>query len=162
MFSKNVANLSNTYSIYNGFYAFAEIKDSYSVLNGVFNWRIEDAQSWTEIIEDIEQVLSTPDDENIYNSDGTLYQGKYNIEQSSDPDSYCLRVCYNTDNVISPTTIYSYKEKTCLCVSDKGLQLHIPTKQILVLIKAWRSFLMSDNEAEEGWVNIDFSETSSC
>lgn len=74
--------------------------DTYRIpLEGVFNLRSEDGNDWIGIVSDIEVVLSTPSGENIYNEDGSLSSGRYNIEQDNRETSYYLRKCFKT-----PTT----------------------------------------------------------
>jgi hypothetical protein len=135
------------------------IYDSERILESVFNHRIEDAQSWSEIIEDIEFIMSMPN-EYVYNADGSIYEGKYMIEQRG-IGGYAMIADYSTSNVVTPNCAYSNKDYTEILQDrkdNKNLQVRLPTSQMLILIKKWRDFLLSEKTEEEGEVEIDFLE----
>jgi hypothetical protein len=96
--------------------------------------------------------------EHAYNPDGSFYRGKYNIEGWYYDDNYNLSVNYNSDCAVTDsnrdfTRIGSDRHKI-----NKYLVVHVPTSQMLVLIKKWRDFLLSGKEEETGEIDIDFLE----
>ncbi len=142
------------------YYTETEFNDSEHILEGIFNFRITDASDWSRIIDDVEFVMNSPN-EHAYNPDGSFYTGKYNIEHWHYDDDYHLSVSYDADNVITYTCVDSNKDFTRLTQDrkdNKELQVKIPTIQILVLIRKWRDFLLSEKTEEEGEVEIDFWE----
>lgn len=140
-------------------YEYCEIYDSERILESVFNHRTEDAQSWSEVIEDIEFIISKPN-EFVYNDDGSIYEGKWGIEQYG-MAGYAMQVPYSNSDVVTPNCAYSNKDYTEILQDrkdNKNLQVRLPTSQMLILIKKWRDFLLSEKTEEEGEVEIDFLE----
>jgi hypothetical protein len=132
-----------------------KINDKERILEDVFNLRITDASDWNDIIDDIEFVMNHPN-EHAYNPDGSFYRGKYNIEGWYYDDNYNLSVSYNSYYAIVNSNRDFTQIGSDRPMLNKYLEVHVPTSQMLVLIKKWRDFLLSGKEEETGEIEIDF------
>lgn len=147
---------SSTYNTYDG-YSSNIIFDNncHELLEGVFNFRTADSRDWDEIITDINLILSTPSGENIYNEDGSLSGGRYNIEQDNRKTTYYLRVCIAGSEVYE---VDSYAYRDWFYIYSPDLDIKIPTLQILPLFEKWRDFLSSEVLEEAGEIELDIHE----
>ncbi len=147
------------YFFYTSGNRYVDIYDSERILEGIFNHRITDAQDWSDIAEDVEFIMSNPN-EYIYNADGSIYEGKWRIEPFGSKD-YCMNIDLSADNVLNPPNAVLNRDYTHIWhnrYENKGIEIKISTIQMLVLIKKWRDFLLSEKIEEKGEVEIDFLE----
>jgi hypothetical protein len=143
----------NTDKPVDGYNAQAKIAAPYAILATLFNWRKEEATSWTAIIADIELVLKTPVAQNIYTAENKLHEGQYNIEQ--DEVSKGVRVGWGSSNAIQPVEILSTKDVTTIQDWNAKTVFHFKTSQILRLVQRWQQFLLSDEMTKKGSISFD-------
>jgi hypothetical protein len=143
-------------SVLDGYSANASVSTPYSILETLFNYRQADATSWEEIIADIELVLQTPENQNIYNENGFRYEGKYNIEQNEVLKQ--VQVGWGSYNVIQPVEIISQNRLTTIKDFKTQQIFHFKTIEILAFVKQWYQFLKSDQIKLNACITIEMIE----